>query len=208
MNTISYLKEVYGYATPIFLKDIRIGRKSKTAIRKDLSRAVERGEIIREKNGVYWFKEDTDIPREVSFEQIIELKFINDDHGLSGYDLDIFGYYTGLTFLNHIGITQQVPAVRTIATNNTSCTRVYVANGYSAIIKKGVTQINRANYKALQFFDAIKSLNIDEIIKNKDLLKKYILNNLTKDDFGGYIRHYPSSTMKKIVETGLINAFR
>ena len=47
MEIVQYLKDIYGYGTPIFLKDIRIGRKSKTAIRKELSRAVKDKKIIR-----------------------------------------------------------------------------------------------------------------------------------------------------------------
>ena len=50
MNVVNYLKETYGYSVPIFLRDIRIGRKSKTAIRKELSRAVQKGEIVRKSN--------------------------------------------------------------------------------------------------------------------------------------------------------------
>ena len=57
MRTVDYLKEVYGYDVPIFLKNIRIGGKSKTSIRKELSRAVDKGEIERESNGIYYFSE-------------------------------------------------------------------------------------------------------------------------------------------------------
>ena len=146
MNTIAYLKEIYGYATPIFLKDIRIGGKSKTAIRKDLSRAVEKGEICRQSQGVYWFKEDADIPLVVSFEDIIHKKYVWDDYGLPDFGLNIYGYYSGMTFLHYIGLTQQVPAVITVATNNTSCTRYYFSDGRRALLIKPRTRIDRFNY--------------------------------------------------------------
>ena len=120
MNTIDYLKETFGYSVPILLKNIRIGGKSKTAIRKELSRAVEEGTIVRESNGVYSLREDTDIPDCVSFESVVELKFIKNDYGFPGLNLDIYGYYSGQTFLNMIGVSQQVPAVLEITTNNTS----------------------------------------------------------------------------------------
>ena len=82
MNIVSYLKDIYGYGTPIFLKDIRIGRKSKTAIRKELSRAVKEKEIIRRSQGVYYFKENKELARELSFEAIVEKKYIKDDFGI------------------------------------------------------------------------------------------------------------------------------
>lgn len=208
MNTIEYLKEIYGYATPIFLKDIRIGRKSKVAIRKELSRAVEKGEICRRSQGVYWFKDDSALPLELSFEDIIRKKYICDNYGFQGLDLDVYGYYTGVTFLHYIGLTQQVPAVIEIVTNNTSCMRYYFSSGYKALLYKPKTKIDRFNYKALQFFDAIKSLSVEEIRKNKALLCSYITKNLHKSDFENYIGLYPIKVMKVVVAEGLIDAFR
>lgn len=205
MNIVSYLKDIYGYSTPIFLKDIRIGRKSKEAIRKELSRAVENGEIERKKNGIYYFKEEFD---SLTFDKIVEKKFIKDDYDLPGLDLDIYGYYSGETFLNMIGISQQVPAILQIVTNNTSCKREYQIGNRKAIIKKGRIRIDRFNYKALQFFEMIEHLSIDEIKENKKLLEDYITNNLYKSHFEKYIEFYSVKTLKKLVEGGLLYAFR
>ena len=208
MNTISYLKEIYGYGTPIFLKDIRIGGKSKTSIRKDLSRAVADGEINRDNRGVYYFDEKKDIPSSVSFLDVLKIKFIKNDYGFPGLDLDVYGYYSGYTFLNQIGISQQVPAIREIVTNKTSAKRLFKYDSYFALLRKGKIEINRFNYKALQFFDAFYLLDKDDIKDNFDLLKNYILKNLNKNDFEKYIHLYPSRIIKTIVESGLIDAFR
>ena len=208
MNTISYLKEIYGYGTPIFLKDIRIGGKSKTSIRKDLSRAVADGDINRDNRGVYYFDEKKDIPNSISFLDVLKIKFIKNDYGFSGLDLDVYGYYSGYTFLNQIGISQQVPAIREIVTNKTSAKRLFKYDSYFALLRKGKIEINRFNYKALQFFDAFYLLDKDDIKDNFDLLKNYILKNLNKNDFEKYIHLYPSRIIKAIVESGLIDAFR
>ena len=208
MNTISYLKEIYGYGTPIFLKDIRIGGKSKTSIRKDLSRAVADGEINRDNRGVYYNDKKKDIPSSVSFLDVLKIKFIKNDYGFPGLDLDVYGYYSGYTFLNQIGISQQVPAIREIVTNKTSAKRLFKYDSYFALLRKGKIEINRFNYKALQFFDAFYLLDKDDIKDNLDLLKNYILKNLNKNDFEKYIHLYPSKIIKAIVESGLIDAFR
>ena len=209
MNIVNYLKDIYGYATPILLKDIRIGRKSKTAIRKELSRAVAENKIVRRSPGVYYFKEDREMARELSFTEIVIKKFIKDDFGIHGLDLNIYGYFSGQTFLNQIGISQQVPAVLEVTTNNTSCKRTYHSGKYRAILRKGKTEIDRLNYKILQFLDMLSSSLTDEEIKaNKDLLYRYISNNLTKNDFVKNIKYYSNRVMKIIVEEGLINAFR
>ena len=209
MDIVSYLKDIYGYATPIFLKDVRIGRKSKTAIRKELSRAVKDNKIIRRSQGVYYFKEEGEMADELSFNEIVTKKYIKDDYGIPGLNIDIYGYYSGQTFLNMIGISQQVPAVLEITTNKTSCKRIYHSGKYRCMLRKGRTQIDRLNYKALQFFDMLSGwLTDDEIRENKDLLYRYINKNLTKNDFLKNIHFYSNRVMKIIVEEGLINAFR
>ena len=208
MNIVSYLKDIYGYGTPIFLKDIRIGRKSKTAIRKELSRAVKEKQIFRESNGVYYFEEEKEYPKVVTFEDIITKKYIKDDFGIKGLDINTYGYYSGQTFLNHIGISQQVPAVLEITTNNTSCKRLIEINGRRAIIRKSKVEINYQNWQILQFFEMFYLLDKDDVKENKELLTKYIAKFFTKLDFTTYIKFFSNKVMKLIVEGGLINAFR
>lgn len=208
MNVVNYLKETYGYSVPIFLRDIRIGRKSKTAIRKELSRAVQKGEIVRKSNGVYYLEEDTDIPRTVSFEEIIEKKYIKDDYGFPGLNVvNTFGYYTGQMFKNYIGISTQVPAVVEIVTNNTSCKRIITINSRRAIIKKPKAEINYNNYKILQFLDLINTLDNDEIKEHKDTLYQYIRNNFIRKNLDDYLDLYPLKVYYLLLYGGLLNAF-
>lgn len=208
MEIVQYLKDIYGYGTPIFLKDIRIGRKSKTAIRKELSRAVKDKKIIRNSPGVYCFAEEGRF-QNVSFEDVIKRKYVKDDFGLTGLDIMIYGYYSGLTFAHMIGLSQQVPAIIEITTNNTSSKRTISFNGRKAIIKKGRTEITFQNYKILQFFDMLASfITIDQIRENQKLLYKYIETNFTKNDFYTYIGYYKNKVMKILVEENLIEAFQ
>lgn len=208
MNTIDYLKELYGYGVPIFLNKIRIGGKSKTSIRKELSRAVKSGKINRKGNGVYYFTDENKYANTVLFETVLENKYINGNSFLPGFEYFTIGYYSGQTFLNQIGISQQVPAVLEITTNNTSCKRLIVSKNRKAIIRKGRTEINRSNYKALQFFDIFTFLNDEEIEENKELIQKYISENLTKKQYIDNIKYYPIRVNKIIVEKGFIYAFK
>ena len=107
---------------------------------------------MRKAPGIYYFKKKDDLNDTVSFEKIVTLKYIKNDYGFSGLDLDIYGYSTGLTFIHSIGLTTQVPAVLEIATNNTSCKREIKIKGRRAILYKPKTGINRFNYKSLQLF--------------------------------------------------------
>lgn len=206
MNTIAYLKEVYGYGVPIFLKDIRIGQKSKLSIRKDLSRGVEKGYIIRKGQGIYCFKAENEFNDSVTFEEIVTKKFIKNDYGFAGLDLDIYGYYSGLSFLNYLGISQQVPAVLEVVTNKTSCKRSFKIKNRSIILRPSKIPVNRFNYKALQFFDAFYLLTDEEIKENRILLTKYVRENISKSDIELYLFSYPVKIINRILRGNFLNA--
>ena len=210
MNLISYLTNIYGYDTPIFLKDVRIGGKSKSAIKEEFYRAVKSGKIERKIKGVYFIRSNDEFGSGIIFDDILDKRFLyskNIDEELK--ELYVEGYYSGLTFLNIIGMSQQVPAVIEITTNRCSSKKyIYKKLGRTAIIRKARTTINFMNYKMLQFLDMFYFVSLNEVKKNKDLLCKYIKQNkLNKNQFKEYIKLYSDQTLKKIVEGGIINAF-
>ena len=211
MNLVSYLKDIYGYDTPIFLKDIRIGGKSKAAIKEEFYRAVKRGELNRDGSGVYSLVNNTnDLINVVTFEKIIENKFIYIENYMPGLEsLQVCGYYSGQTFLNMIGISEQVPAVLEVTTNRTSSKkRYYSALGRLAIIRKARTEVNFQNWKLLQFLDMFHFISMEEVIKNKQLIRKYISDNkLSRYQLSLYAKLYESETFKKLLEGGILDAF-
>ena len=139
MDLVSYLSNIYGYDTPIFLKDVRIGRKSKTAIREAFYRATKNGDLNKEGPGIYSLKNKTnDLVPVVTFESIVLKKFIYENGNDEFNDLFVCGYFSGMTFLNMIGISEQVPAIYEITTNKTSSKkRFYKAGKRWAILRKG-----------------------------------------------------------------------
>ena len=210
MNITNYLLKIYGYDAPIFLKDVRIGGKSKTAIREAFYRAAKRGELTMEGNGVYYIKSNKEFGNVITFEEIVAQKFIYPnctDNPLN--ELFIEGYYSGLTFVNMIGISQQVPAILEVTTNRTSSKkRIYAVNKRMAYIRKGRTEINFQNWKILQFLDMFHFVSLREVKENKKLLRDYIQKNkFSKQDFTKYIKLYGTQTIKKIKESGLESAF-
>lgn len=212
MNIISYLENVYGYATPIFLKDVRIGGKSKAAIKESFYRATKEGLLSRDGPGVYSLvRQEEGIFGVSTFEKIVERKYIYSNYAddFKMRELFVVGYFSGMTFLNQIGISEQVPALPEITTNKTSSNkRFYRASGRIAIIRKARTEVTFQNYKMLQFLDMFHWLSLWEIKEKKELLRKYIVDNyLTKYQFSEYISLYSFQTLKKITEGGLLDAF-
>jgi len=211
MNIVSYLENVYGYDTPIFLKDVRIGGKSKAAIKESFYRATKDGKLERKSNGIYFLRSNKEFGSGISFYQIIERKYLYsnyvEDKNLR--ELLTIGYYSGMTFLNQIHISEQVPAVLEITTNNTSSNkRIYTSAKFRAILRKGRTVITFQNYKMLQFLDMFHWLSLYEIKEKRELLTNYIKSNhLSKQQFSEYIPLYGFETLKKITEGGLLDAF-
>ena len=208
MNLISYLKEIYGYDNPIFVKDIRIGGRSKTAIREELSRAYKKGLIERERSGIYFFKSEKRFGSGIDFNQILQKKFIYADKVPEDLkELYIEGYYSGMTFLNQVGISEQVPAIFEITTNKTSSNkRFFTSNGFIAIIRKARIEVNFQNYKYLQFLDMFHFISLEEVKENKQLICDYAKKiGFGKIAFTNYIKFYGPKTMKKIVEGGILN---
>ena len=211
MNIVSYLADIYGYDTPIFLKDVRIGRKSKSAIKEAFYRAVKTGDISRDGPGVYsLINKSEDFSPTVTFEKILKYKFLTNDTVIPGLeDLYIEGYYSGLTFLNMIGISEQVPAVLEVTTNRTSSKKRYFsALSRLAIVRKAKTTVTTQNWKMLQFLDMFHFVSLEEVKENKQLLRDYIKKNcLSKYQFSQCGKYYGPQTFKKLTEGGIIDAF-
>lgn len=208
MKLINYLKDIYGYDNPIFLKDIRIGGMSYSAIRTELSRAYKEGIIDKKSNGIYFLRSNKEFGSGVRFDQIIDKKFIYSDKTPDELkDLYIEGYYSGNTFLNKIGISDQVPAVYEVTTNKTSSNKRYFVSGKNmAIIRKGKIKIDFMNWKYLQFLDMFYFISLDEIKENKDLIIEYAKKiGFDRYTFEKYIEYYSAKTIKKLIEGGIMN---
>lgn len=210
MDIVKYLIDAYGYNTPILLRDIRIGGKSKSSIKEDLYRAVKAGKLVRDGHGIYFIPGNKQFGNVVTFEKVLETKFINPKNISLGIEyLNIQGYYSGLTFLNMIGISTQVPAILDVTTNKTkSKKRLYIWNKMWAYIRKPRTTITSENYKILQFLDMFYYIEKWEFPKYKKRLKKYIINNkFTKEQFNKYIQFYDGKTLKNIQEMNIEELF-
>lgn len=212
MKLIEYLKEVYGYDNPIILKDLRIGGKSKSAIRQELYRETKLGNIQSYGNGVYYFyKSKLDFMKPtLSLDKVLLKKYMKKGMDIDGLDINRIGYVSGFMFLNQIGISPQVPNFYEITTNNISCNKrtIYI-RGIKVVLRKPKAEINFQNFKGLQFFDLFKLIDWEDLKNERKLniLKQYVSKNLRKNDLK-LLQLYSTETIKKITESGLIYDFR
>ena len=203
MILIDYLLKKYGTNKPIITEELSIPEISYDNLRKKLSRYNSQGILEKYSQGVYYIPKETILGKStLSINDVIYRKYISDDN-------EVYGFFSGLSFYNKLGITTQVPFVYEIVTNKEkSRVREITLKNKKIILRRPYTNINKNNYLEAQFLDFINSANINDIIDNFDILKKYINDyNLNKNTILDLIINYPSKTSKRLIESRLLYEF-
>ena len=203
MILIDYLLKKYGTNKPILTEELSIPEISYANLRKQLSRYNNQGILEKYSQGVYYIPKETILGRStLSIVDVINRKYITNDS-------DIYGFYSGLSFYNKLGISTQVPYVYEIVTNKEkSRVRETTLKNQNIILRKPYVKINKNNYLENQFLDFINNANSNDLSDNIDVLKKYIKdNNLNKNVILDLITYYPSKTSKKLIESRLLYEF-
>ena len=111
MILIDYLLKKYGTNKPILTEELSIPESSYANLRKQLSRYNSQGILEKYSQGVYYIPKETILGRStLSIDDVINRKYITNDN-------DIYGFYSGLSFYNKLGISTQLPYVYEIVTN-------------------------------------------------------------------------------------------
>lgn len=137
------LVERFGYDTPIFTEDImsELNEYSQSRVAQLIREMTVAGLISKYIKGVYYFPTMTELgkPSVLGFRQVIEKKYIQDGES-------VFGYFAGLSLLNSLGLTTQVPNTLEIVTTKES-TRVREINirNSKLILRKARVNITKDN---------------------------------------------------------------
>lgn len=160
---------------PLFIEDFVNEETNYDTAKTLLSNYVRTGDIKRYSQGVYYIPKKTVLGYSpLSFESIIERKYIFEDK-------KIFGYYSGNSLLNMIGLSTQVPNIPEITTNNeaTRKRKVKIGKRY-VIVRKSDIEINNDNVLYLQFLDIFRYADIEQIKENKDKVASFFDENRLK----------------------------
>ena len=172
---MSILQTIYDnnlIGKPLFIEDFVSEKLSYNSVKTLLSRYVKSGYLKKTNQGTYYMPKKGiigDVP--LSFEEIIYKKYIKNDD-------EIFGYISGLTLLNEVGLSTQVPNIIEITTNKEKNIKRKIQIGKrKAILRKSNIEINKDNVLYLQFFDIFRYANEEMINKNKNKILEYYDNN-------------------------------
>lgn len=195
MEIVSSLQNKYDINNPIFIDEIRLmfNNYSKIRIAQLIQESIDSGKLARFENGIYYIPTKTILGNSIlSTIKVIEKKYIKNDE-------EVYGFYSGITFMNNIGLSSQVPNTYEIMTNkeSTRVRKVKVEN-QEVILRKSRVKINKDNYITLQFLEFITSTSIEFLLNNKEKIRKYFFNNVDKNQVIKYMTEYPSKTIKNL----------
>lgn len=201
MKLYDYLLNEFGYNEPFFSSEIEFENYSKPWIYKELSKLCADNNIIKFEKGVYYIPKQTILGSStINPARVIERKYIK-----SGKK--VFGYYSGQTILNRMGLSTQMPNITEIYTNNEAAKVRDINVGKQKVRLRrsriGITEDNAATLCFLEIMNLLPGSDVDE--QGRDILSRYIKeNNIKRKDITAYAPMFPDKAMRTMIESEVI----
>ena len=141
-----YIIRNYKEGEPIFFSDIFIEGVSRSAVNQQMKSLCNKGLIKKYDKGIYYIPKKTMLKATVgpSADMVARYRFVTKGE-------EIFGYYSGNSFANQLGISMQVPRkIEIVSNNSNSSPREIEIGGRKFLIRKSSIVINRENVYVLQ----------------------------------------------------------
>lgn len=203
----SYLMENFGYNEPIFINDLSVEGLSENAVRQSVKRLVANGFLERYDNGIYYIPKRGGLLGKSYLDPflVIMRKYVQSKS-------ETYGYVTGISFANQLGLTTQMPAVIEVVTNREATNGRMVKIGNLTVrIKKSTLTVSDSNAELLQLLDSIgqaekyTELPMKETI---DTMISYVKQKrFTKEQLSEVSSVLTGATAKKLIEWGIIYEF-
>ena len=203
----NYLMENYGYNEPIFINDLIFNNLSENAVRQAIKRLFANGFLERYDSGIYYIPKREGLLGKSYLDPsvVVMRKYVQNKSGT-------YGYVTGLSFANRLGLTTQMSAVMDIVTNRESSNGRIVNVGKQRIrVKRSAILISESNADILQLLDSIaqaekySELTIEE---TKETIIDYIRKKrFTKEQLSEVLPVLNGQLAKKLIEWGMIYEF-
>ena len=195
METLyEYLLDNYKENEPIFLVDLQVDGMTRTNVRQQIKKLTDTGKVKRFDNGIYFLPKKTIFKSgsQLAPEKVLECKYLRDKD-------ERCGYVSGLMFFNQMGLTTQVPMMYEVVSNKaTSDYRETSLAKSRVIVRKPKVPVTEKNYKALQFLDMLKDVDVYSEVTGKplqDRLYRYMDDAIRSSPFA---RSFNSSIKESV----------
>jgi predicted transcriptional regulator of viral defense system len=203
---VDILRERFGEDEPILSDEIIAAFRdvSKVTVFNRLNAALEEGNLERFGRGVYF------IPCEGVLGKVplLPLKVVRKKY--LGKGAAVYGYISGLSLENEVGVSPQVPATLEITTNNASrrIREIEPFGGWRKItLRTPRTKVTRTNVAALRFLDLLTNISLTTLDDGELSNLKQLSAGLDRDTVMECIRYYPGKTAKRLLESEAIGVF-
>lgn len=201
MTLYETLLERYGYNEPILTSEIKFKNYSRPWIYKELNRLCDNDQLKRFEKGIYYIPKNTPFgPSVLNPNKVVERKYIKSDG-------ETYGYYSGYYLLNLLGISNQVPNVIEVYSNNESSKMRDVKVGTQNVrVRKSRVNITRENAAALMFLELMNVIDVSNLdAEKKKIIIAFIYKfNVSRQDITRYSPAYPDKAMRTMIESELI----
>jgi len=201
MSLYEYLYDRFGSNNPFFTSDIEYKSYSKPWLYKELNKLCRENQIIRFERGIYYIPTKTILGMSIlDPNKVIEKKYLFNGN-------QIIGYYSGMTFLNQLRLTTQMPNVIEIYTNNEpSNVRDVMVGNQKVLLRKSRTDINKENVAVLSFLEMMNFVTTSFIDSDrKQIIVRYMRENgIARKDISQYAPLFPDKAIRNLVESALI----
>ena len=202
-----YIISNYKEGEPIFFSDIFIEGVSRSAVNQQMKSLCNKGLIKKYDKGIYYIPKKTMLKATVgpSADMVARYRFVTKGE-------EIFGYYSGNSFANQLGISMQVPRkIEIVSNNSNSSPREIEIGGRKFLIRKSSIVINRENVYVLQLLELLKNIEVymdGSYDEARVKIEEYIdIHDIQKESVNRYIREFPINVFKNYYELGLDNVF-
>lgn len=203
MSVYECILNAFSVDEPILIEDIEslFPNKSRPWIDKTIKKMVDENMIKRFSTGIYYISRNTIFGEStLSTNKVISKKY------LSNKD-EVYGYVSGLSLLNSLGLTTQVPNQLTIVTNNESSRGRHIVIGNQELyLMKAPTKITKQNVAVLQLLEAIKLVDLKHLdqIESYNLVHYIQKYSISLKDVSQYCNYFPDYVSKRILGGHLI----
>ena len=203
----AYLMENFGYNEPIFLNDLSVEGLSENAVRQSVKRLVANGFLERYDSGIYYIPKQGGLLGKSYLDPslVIMRKYVQNKS-------ETYGYITGISFANQLGLTTQMPAIIEVVTNRESTNGRLITIGNQKVrVKKPTVTISDSNVDLLQLLDSIgqaekyTELSMEETIET--MISYVKQKRFTKEQLSEVSSIITGATAKKLIEWGMIYEF-
>ena len=202
-----FLLEEYGENEPIFLNDLSIEGMSENEVRQSVKRLNNSGFLKRYDKGIYYIPKQSSVLNQsyLNPNVVIMRKYIENQG-------EVFGFITGISLANQLGITSQVPAVLDIVTNKEATNGRNVQVGTQKVrIRKPIISISKNNVAFLQFIDLLNNVEkyteLDDC-QTRSILIAYLRHlKLSKNQLYELAFTLTGAVSKKLIEWRMIDEF-